>query len=341
MFTDHFQPGWRDCYTAWLTHVFQRSGSDATVANYASIIRRFFEACGKSPEMVTRSDVELFASKPLVQRDRGRAPAAHTRNGRIMAISSFYSYAGGYEYMDGKGALVTLTDRNPAKGIRQSRTQARYRSMTMDEFQRFIAAIPQDGDKRHARDRAIFLTLWWTCRRREEVASLLWGNIRKNAFVDPKTQQSREGWTYTTRIKGGEVVSAELPSPAMDAILESLRISGRIETMEPDSPLFLAYPAHEWPPVAADRWHHISGLSIWRRMRVYLHTAGLDETAFSVHCLRHAGALARYLYADSGPLEIMKLLNHHDLKVTTIYLRELNMSHDLAALRLQEKYGAF
>src|SRR6266700_6545789 len=227
MFTDHFQPGWRDCYTAWLTHVFQRSGSDATVANYASIIRRFFEACGKSPEMVTRSDVELFASKPLVQRDRGRAPAAHTRNGRIMAISSFYSYAGGYEYMDGKGALVTLTDRNPAKGIRQSRTQPQYRSISIDEFKKFLAVIPRD-DVRGSRDFALFQTLFWTCLRRQEVCSLLYGNIRKTTFVDTKTHQTREGWTYTTRLKGGQVHSAEMPSPAMDAILESLRISGRL-----------------------------------------------------------------------------------------------------------------
>ncbi len=340
MFTDHFQPGWRDCYTAWLTHVFQRSGSDATVANYASIIRRFFEACGKSPEMVTRSDVELFASKPLVQRDRGRAPAAHTRNGRIMAISSFYSYAGGYEYMDGKGALVTLTDRNPAKGIRQSRTQASYRSISLDEFKKFLSVIPQDT-VRGMRDFAVFQTLYWTCQRLTAVCSLRFGNIHKTSFVDPQTKQSREGWTYTVaRIKGGASHSAELPLPAAQAIQQYLRFSGRLETIQDDQAIFIAYPPHEWPPV--DPWSHISGLSIWRRMKIYLHAAGLDETA-SPHFLRHGGSLARYLYADSGPVEIMGLLSHNDLRVTTRYLQDLNMrsNQDLAALRLQEKYGSF
>jgi len=286
---------------------------------------------------VLRSDVEAFASSPLVQQHKGKAPAAHTRNSRIMAISSFYAYACGYEYIDGKGELCTLTDRNPCKGIRRSRTQPRYRSMTMDEFQKFLSVIPQD-DVRGLRDFALFQTLFWTCQRLTAVCSLLYGNIHKTSFVDPQTKQSREGWTYTVaRIKGGASHSAELPLPAAQAIQQYLRFSGRLETIQDDQPIFIGYPPHEWPPV--DPWQSISGLSINRRMKIYLRRAGLDETA-SPHFLRHGGALARYLYADSGPLEIMKLLGHADLKITTVYLRDLRMSQDLAALRLQEKYGS-
>ncbi len=309
MFLNHWQPGWRDCYHAWLSHVYQRSGSDMTMNNYVSVLKRFFEACGKEPHMVLRSDVEAFASSPLVQQHKGKAPAAHTRNSRIMAC----------------------------KGIRQSRTQPRYRSMTMDEFQKFLSVIPQD-DVRGLRDFALFQTLFWTCQRLTAVCSLLYGNIHKTSFVDPQTKQSREGWTYTVaRIKGGASHSAELPLPAAQAIQQYLRFSGRLETIQDDQPIFIGYPPHEWPPV--DPWQSISGLSINRRTKIYLRRAGLDETA-SPHFLRHGGALARYLYADSGPLEIMKLLGHADLKITTVYLRDLRMSQDLAALRLQEKYGS-
>ncbi len=80
MFLNHWQPGWRDCYHVWLTQVHQRSGSDATVTNYTSVIKRFFEACGKEPQLVLKSDIEIWASSPLVQGDKGKAPAAYTRN---------------------------------------------------------------------------------------------------------------------------------------------------------------------------------------------------------------------------------------------------------------------
>ncbi len=287
MFLNHWQPGWRDCYHAWLSHVYQRSGSDMTMNNYVSVLKRFFEACGKEPHMVLRSDVEAFA-----------------------------------------------------RGIRQSRTQASYRSISLDEFKKFLSVIPQD-DVRGLRDFAVFQTLYWTCQRLTAVCSLRFGNIHKTSFVDPQTKQSREGWTYTVaRIKGGASHSAELPLPAAQAIQQYLRISGRLETIQDDQPIFIAYPPHEWPPV--DPWRPITGLSVWRRMKIYLHAAGLDE-AVSPHFLRHGGALARYLYADSGPVEIMGLLSHADLRVTTRYLQDLNMSssQDLAALRLQAKYGSF
>src|SRR5262249_2234762 len=95
-----------------------------------------------------------------------------------------------------------------------------HRGMPMEEFARFIAAIPRDGEMIHAWDRALFLSLWWTCRRREELVALRWGNLHKTHFSDPKTGALRDGWTYTARIKGGEIYSAELPMPAMTAILD-------------------------------------------------------------------------------------------------------------------------
>jgi len=334
MFTDHWQPGWRDCYHAWLTQVYQRSGSDATTTNYTSVLKRFFEATGKEPQMVLKSDVELWASSPLVQGNKGKVPAPYTRNARIMAISSFYSYACAFEYADGKGVPVTLTERNPCKGIKQSRAQPSYRSVSLEEFQQLCAVIPRDT-VRGSRDFALLQALFWSCRRREEIVSLVWGNLRQVTFNDPKTQKTREGWTYTTRIKGGGTVTAEMPLPAALAILEHLRISGRLATIDDSMPIFIGFPPHEWPPV--DPWRHLDGNEVWRRMKKYLRLAGMDETV-SPHFLRHGGALARYLYADSGPVEIMGLLHHSNLKVTTVYLRDLNMrsNQDLAALRLQK-----
>ncbi len=327
MFLNHWQPGWRDCYHVWLTQVHQRSGSDATVTNYTSVIKRFFEACGKEPQLA------------LVQGDKGKAPAAYTRNARIMAISSFFSYANRFEYVDGKGSITQLTDRNPCRGIKQSRAQPSYRSVSLEEFQKLCAVIPRDT-VRGSRDFALLQALFWSCRRREEIVSLLWGNLRQVTFIDPKTRAERLGWTYTTRIKGGATVTAEMPLPAVSAILDYLRESGRLETIQDDQPIFIGHPWAGWPPV--EPWRHLDGNEVWRMMKKYLRLAGMDETV-SPHFLRHGGALARYLYADSGPVEIMGLLSHSDLRMTTRYLKDLNMrsNQDLAALRLQEKYGSF
>jgi integrase len=336
MFTDHWRPGWQDCYTSYIRQLYQRSGSDATLVNYGGVLKHFFEATGKEPQLVTRSDVELFVSSLQIRRNIGSPPSPRTRNNRLTVLSSFFTYACGFEYVDPFGKLAQLSDRNPCMGIKQSRTSVVHHSMTVDEFRRFMAAIPQDDEPIHLRDRALFLTLFLTCRRRREICELTYGNLRTTTFFDRDSGQSRDGWTYTTRIKGGEIYTGELPLPAAVAILEYLRSSGRMATIDNETPVFVAHGHTCWPP--ADPWRPLDGGAVWWRMRYYLRRAGMNEKAYSPHSLRHSGALARYR-AGSGPLEIMHVLNHKSLQTTTVYVRELDMSADTGALLLLEKYG--
>ena len=164
MFTDHWQPGWQDCYTSYIRQLWERSHSDATPVNYGGVLKHFFEACGKEPQFVTRADVEVFVSSLQIRRNIGSPPSARTRNNRLTVLSSFFTYSCGFEYVDGFGKLAQLSDRNPCMGIKQSRTSVVHHSMTLDEFRCFMAAIPQDGEPIHLRDRALFLTLFLTCR---------------------------------------------------------------------------------------------------------------------------------------------------------------------------------
>lgn len=120
--------------------------------------------------------------------------------------------------------------------------------------------------------------------------------------------------------------------------MEYLQRSGRMSTIDNETPVFIAHGHTCWPP--ADPWRQLSSDAIWWRMRLYLRLAGMNEKAYSPHSLRHAGALARYR-ACSGPLEIMHVLNHKSLQTTTVYVRELDTTQDTGALLLLEKYGAF
>jgi len=333
---------WQQCYRDFARHLWERSHSTNTVENYAGTLTRFFDSARLPPQAVTRRDVEAFASRPALIGPRGapylsdKPVAARTRNSRIAIIKSFYDYACGYEYTDLHGKLVTLIERNPTRGVKAAKETPAHRTMSEAEFTQFIAAIPRDGQVIHARDRAAFLCLFWSCKRRSELCSLTWGAIQPAIFVDPKTKATRAGWVYSVATKGsgGGVYTAELPAPAMEAIQEYIRVSGRI--MQPDSPVF----ASIGPPSGGyglDPYLGLSGMGLYMRMKEYLRLAGMDER-LSPHSIRHAGALTRYRNG-SGVLDIMRVLGHRHLNTTQVYLEELHTEQDLGALLLLEKFG--
>jgi len=332
--------GWEQCYRDFLAHLDARSHSLHTARHYAGLLTRFFNDARLPPPEVTRRDVEAFASRPTLVGPMGakyyskQPVAARTRNNRIAVISSFYDYANAYERFS-NGKVAPLTDRNPATSVGFAKESPTHRTMTESEFKQFISAIPKDT-MMGLRDRAMFLCLFWTCRRRAEVCALTWGDIREATFVvDAKKGTLRPGWTYTFRNKGGTVYTAELPAPAMQAIQEYITVSGR--QMEPDSPLFEAIGPQQGGFVH-DPYLGITPNGLYERMRVYLRAAGMDEHAFSPHSLRHSGALARYR-AGSGVLEIMRTLNHQNLKTSQIYLQELSCEQDSGSQLLMERYG--
>jgi len=338
----HWPKDWQECYQHFLAHLWERSRSEHTVLRYSSELTRFFNGADKPPQAITRQDVMAYASRaslvgPVGAKSPDGPPAQpRTHNTRVAIIASFYKFACGYECADAHGKFSPLTERNPAMGIAPTRESPAHRTMTSEEFERFIGAIPRDGEEIHARDRAMFLSLWWTCRRRSELCSLTWASIEKTTFiVNQVTRATREGWKYTFKNKGGGIYSAELPGPAAQAIFEYIDISKRV--MEPDSPLF----ASVGPPGGGfirDPFLGLSAPGLYMRMKHYLRIAKMDESAYSPHSIRHSGALARYR-AGSGPMEIMHTLNHRNLNTTMVYVRELDVSQDTGALLLMDKYG--
>ncbi len=332
-----FAPDWLACYHSFLLHLWEHSHSEHTVENYAGSLSRFFNATDKPSQAITRQDVMAYASRATLigpigaKHADGPPPSARTHNHRVAIVASFYDWACGYETTDGK----PIIDRNPAQGVRPTRESPTHRLIPMEHFERLIAVIPKDTVI-GLRDRAIFLMLFWSTRRREELVSLTYGSLSPTTFIDAKTHETRAGWKYTVKVKGGSSITAEMPAPAMAALQAYIDASGR--HMEADSPLFESIgPAGGG--FVRDPFLGLSSGGLYERMKHYVREAGLPGHAYSPHSIRHLGGLSRYR-AGSGLLEIQHTLNHKNVRTTQIYVQELDVSQDTGALLLLEQYGS-
>jgi len=324
---------WQACYDAYLHSLVSRGCSGHTITNYRSTLSHFF-AVFPHPAQVSRSQVETFISSPLIAQRVGQPPNAYTRNSRLTAISSFYTYASEYTVTGPYGTpMRLLLAEKPTRGIKYAKTARVHRAFSLEEIAKILSVIPDD--MRGLRDRAIFLTLLYTARRREEIASLTWGDIEHGTVID-KDGSRREAVLYHFKGKGHKAVDdmAELPQPAYQAIM--IYVTATQRQMEPDMPLFIAHVPHEWPP--SDPWHSISGLSVWRRLKVYAERAGLSPERFTVHGFRHVSSRERYLLGQDI-LSLRDLLRHHNVAVTDTYLRGLVVTGDEGAQLLAEKFG--
>ena len=283
------------------------------------------------PEDYTRQDVEWYAHRPSQSpRNRGGLPRNATINQRITIVSSFYNYAATYTVPGQDGKPTPLLQRpSPTIGIKMTRPDRAYRALSYEELKRFFAVIPKDTI-RGLRDRALFLTYFWTARRRSEIMRLRWGDIERSTIVDQDGTR-REGWLYHFYGKGHSTEEdvAELPGPAKAAIDEYLIASGRMATMMPDSPIFLTR-----------RKTAMGSSHIAATLKFYAEQAGLDVERVSVHSLRHTSARERY-HSGSDIREIQKLLRHQSLATTDVYLRSLTGTADEGARRLEGRLGAF
>ena len=326
---------WQACASAFLRSC-SPSGSEHTVATYRRVLVYFFR--NRDPERVTRRDVEDFLFAPAnPHRMYGKEPSPATRNTRRAILHSFYKYAASFPVPSREAGPPMPLFRGvaPTAGVRLAKVPHKYRAFNASELARFFAVIPTDSSI-GLRDRAIFLFFFYSGRRREEIARLLFGDIEEALFPDGKGG-IRPGWRYRYSAKGkaGSSAYAELASPVRAAIWRYLEESGRMDTIVSDDPLFLAIgPEHGGLPI--DPYKHISGIGIYMAMKKYCRMAGLDPR-LSPHSFRHTSALMRY-QVQPDPRAIQRALGHADLRVTTRYLEELAPQGDDALLLLEERF---
>ena len=320
---------WRKCYISFLIHVYDQGRSPGTLRSYSFILHHFFSISAhggppKRPHLYTREDVEYFISVPF-QRVLTLAPG--TRNNRLSVISSFYKFASTY-LIERDGALTPLfRGVPPTTGIKQQRVRPHHRALSYEEMERFFAVIPSDTVK-GLRDRAVFLTYFWTARRREEIARLRWGDLRWGTMLD-EDQHSYEGWIYrfTGKGDGGQDDFAELPQPAKDAIDAYLSASGRASTMTPDSPLFLSTTKRTGRPLA--------GGTIYNLFKIYCRRASLDTSRLTLHSFRHTAMWQRYSHGEKLRA-LQRLLRHKNIATTNDYLMDMESTADPGARLLMK-----
>ena len=319
---------WSRCLSAFLAASFDRSHSQETLRTYRRALYRFLSEPMKIPKDYTREDVSVFIHRPSAD---GKAPAVSTVNQRLSALRSFYSYAASYTIEGPDGHPVAILRRPaPTGGFKHGRADRVYRAMSYEEFTQFFAVIPKDTPL-GLRDRSLFLLYFWTARRRAEIQRLTWGDVERGTIIDEGGSR-RIGWLYHFRNKGSSTQDdvAELPEAAKIALDKYLVASGRMATIQPQDPLFVA-EGSDTP---------LSFVAIFKRMKMYLKAAGLDGKGFSIHSWRHTAARARYA-AGEDIRSLQRLLRHSSLSTTDTYLRALAGTANSGARLLEERFGQF
>lgn len=329
---------WHRCYIHFLQWLYNKSQSRATVLNYRGTLSHFFAASAndgppKPPEAYTREDVLYFLHRPSQGRvHHGLLPTPGTINVRLTHIGSFYRFASTYTITTAEGIQPLYDRASPTVGLKHGRVDQKYRALSLEELQRLFAVIPRDSVQ-GLRDRAVYLFYLHTARRRTEIENLKWGNIEQGTIVDADGTR-RSGWLYRFRGKGRRTIDdiCELPMPAKEALDAYLEASGRLATMQPDSPLFVAYgkrQRHERPLRASVFEYHL---------KQYASQAGLRPQGISLHAFRHTAAHERFS-AGEDIRSIQRLLRHSNISITDRYIQLLQGTADPGAKLVAAKFA--
>ena len=322
---------WQRCYTDFLRQV-SRSRSQATQVAYAGVLSRFFCDATKSPEQYTRADVEDFiygkSDKSWTRSPDGSVTPA-TTNFRLSVISSFYRYAATYQA--GYDTHTLLQHPSPTTGIHRKHPERTHRALTDDELRAFFGAIPDTA--LGMRDRALFCFYFFAARRRSEIQRLHWKDIQPSSTVS-------SGVVFHFRGKGKSYLddSIELPTPVVEALTHYLEASGRLSTIKPDDPVFVAIgrEAGQGGSVRPGEVRALTEAGIVRRLEHYARLAGIEH--ISLHMFRHSSVKERYA-AGEDIRSLQHLLRHESLATTDIYLRTLVGTKDDGAKLLAAKWG--
>jgi integrase/recombinase XerD len=285
-------------------------------ASKVAAVCDFFAYTGKTPDQVTTIDVKTWQAD---LEGRGLAPA--TVYARVSRVSSFFAWA-----MTDPG-LQERIHSNPVNLARPKAPRA-YQSdstqaLTDDELMALLAVVrakADGGDVVGKRDYALLLFYVTTGLRRAEVINLSWGDLKLNGTI-----------VFTAKFKGGDYASREVAEPSVKAaLLDYLTASGRLDSLTPDSPLWVNH----------DRRHEagaaLTGHGFVKNLKRYAAAAGLG--AIHLHQTRHT--FARMVSEDSGSmLETQDALGHKNAATTRVYVQRVGVKKDKVSAKIAGRLG--
>lgn len=282
-------------YREFLMYMQSIKGKSAnTIKEYAFDLNIFFQFMKKHKgfedfENITDLDyafvntitlIDLYAYLTYMADERKNIATSRAR--KVACLRSYF------KYMASKAKYI---DDNPAKELDSPKIkQSLPKYLNLDESKKLLAAV--DGEYKY-RDYAI-LTLFLNCGLR--LSELV--NINVNDFKDD---------ILIVTGKGNKERVIYLNEACMSAVRNYLRVRP-VDGVIDKKALFLS-----------KRLTRISNKTVQWLVKKYLKQAGLDETKYSVHKLRHTAATLMYKYAETDLRTLQEILGHNQLATTQIY----------------------
>lgn len=321
---------WQRAKDAWLDSKRRKSGSDNTVRAYQNDWTQFFMFAGKAPWNISSRDADEWI-RHLQETGTGESSI----NRKLAALSSFYqfvidkfTFVGRDQiertiYIDTHGNARNNPFRKPE---RFKVDQYNHSSpMSVETVRKVLKAI-NPKSLTGSRDYALILTYIYTGRRSSEIANLRWEDL--------EVDEVKGRYYYKWMGKGGKGRTDELPPPAYHAIVNFLRVTGRLETIQAKDYIFRAVysdRAARLPNVTGQLEPNrpISGSMINRIVKRHFVHAGVPAEQIHTHTLRHTAAHLRYRDGEGQDLlEISRFLNHSSVAITQIYLSKMKKPVD-------------
>jgi integrase len=317
-----------EAIAAWARQTTDSSSRrwDDLLRDKQRVVYHFFKWARKRPHQVTPADVAAGQEELRTERDpetgkRHYSPA--TIYAMVSKVSSFYPWA----QKNAKRANVILP--NPVEPVRAKSPKAYQtqsaKALTDDELRALVAAVKakaESGEIVGKRDYAMLLLYLVTGLRREEIASLTWGDVK---IADDLLLLS-------IRVKGGDLLTREVRDPqANAALLDYLQGSRRRRGLKKDSPLWTRHDRAGAPGPA------LTSHAFAKNMKRYAKQAGLAH--FHLHQTRHT--FARIVAEDSGSIIVTQdALGHANPQTTRVYVQRVGIKRDQHSSKITARIKA-
>jgi integrase/recombinase XerD len=276
-----------------------RGCSPNTIASYRDafklLICYFRDERGVAPERLTLELIDAAAIIGFLDwLATGRENSASTRNQRLAAIDSFFTW------MQTQDPARMACCQDILQIPSSKHDQPAIAHLTVEQTRRLLA-LPDRSTRQGRRDATLLATLYDTAARVQEIADLTVRDIRlQNPAIVALTGKGRK--------------TRHVPIDANTTALLAAYLAERR----------LRDPGRDGHPVFFNQHHQKlsrGGIAwILRKYQAHATDPALADTQLSPHVLRHSRAM--HLYDAGVPLPYIRdILGHVDLSTTDIYAR--------------------